>query len=172
MLKRRRPFSLKKLIARVNEFLSYDRRTGIFRWKKTKKGVRVGDIAGHCARQGYRYICLDYRKYSGHRLAWLIVHGIFPPDEMDHKNKRRDDNRISNLRLATKAQNQGNSKIPTTNKHGHKGATIEKKTRRWKAQIQVNGKRINIGTFATPRQAHEAYFAVAKKLRGEFASRG
>lgn len=173
MLKHNRPSSLKKFISRVNEFLNYNRKTGIFLWKKSKSGPAIaGNRAGHNSHAGYRYICLDHKKYAEHQIAWLLVHGVVPPDEIDHKNKIRSDNRIANLRLATKSQNLGNAKIFKTNRHGHKGATIEKKTGRWKAQIQVNGKHMNIGTFATPRQAHDAYFAVAKKLRGEFASRG
>lgn len=89
--------------ARLKELFHYDKETGAFTHIKARRGVRVGKILGCLANNGYLVIRADGKLYLAHRLAWMYVHGAFPPDQLDHINRMRTDNRLCNLRLATNA---------------------------------------------------------------------
>lgn len=110
-------------------------------------------------------------KYLRYHLIW-VLHGNAWTEFIDHKNRVCDDDRIENLRPATKAQNSANSKRFSSNSTGYKGVTWHKKRRRWVAKIMVNGKTLYLGQYVDPLLAHAAYVAGAKKAFGEFASTG
>lgn len=128
--------------------LHYDPETGEFTWLvSTNYNALAGSTAGCLDRQEYQVIRVQGKNYKAHRLAWLYTHGEFPPDGLDHKNRDRSDNRISNLRLATNAENMQNIPIPSSNTSGHIGVSWDKATQKWLAQIQINRKKINLGRF-------------------------
>jgi hypothetical protein len=110
---------------------------------------------------------LDNRYYLAHRLAWFWVYGRWPSGELDHANRIRNDNRIANLRQATRGEQRHNSKTNSNNSHGARG--IYRYYNRWVAQIRHNKKQHYLGTFATAQQAREAYSKAAASLFGEFA---
>ncbi len=103
------------------------------------------------------------------RLAWALHNGMWPPNGylVDHINRDKTDNKITNLRLATPTQNQHN-------KPGYgefaKGVTWrDRRVKPWQAKIRVNGTRIHLGSFETEDDAAEAYKQAAIKHHGEFA---
>lgn len=144
---------------RLRELLHYDPATGVFtRLVRTSNRIKVGDVAGSANSEGYIRICVEGSEYYAHRLAWLYTTGLWPKEQIDHINGVRDDNKWSNLREATVAQNQQNlRKARNGNKCGLLG--VSEHYGRWRAKIKVNGSQINIGTFDTPIDAHEAYIA-------------
>ncbi len=75
----------------------------------------------------------------------------------------------SNMRLASKSENQRNCRKPSNNTSGHKGVYWHKGVGKWRAHIRVDGKRICIGDFANLEDAALAYDAAARKHHGEFA---
>lgn len=153
---------------RLREVLTYDPETGVFRWKvRTSIRVTVGEVAGYL-RDGYRFITIDGRKYRAHRLAWLYMYGVWPA-ELDHVNGDRADNRISNLREATRTQNNANTPIRKNNTSGVKGVCWDKRKRKWMAQIRVRGVQRFLGYYETTEEAGEAYAAAAARYFGEFA---
>jgi hypothetical protein len=93
---------------------------------------------------------------------------------MDHKNLNRADDRWSNLREATASQNQANILKKSSNTSGAKGVCWRKDSRKWQAQICINGKRRYLGSFDT-REAAAAYAAAAKEhfgnLRGHLPAK-
>lgn len=151
--------------------LAYDSATGIFTWKKVPgqgggiRAVRAGNIS----LRGYREIRVDGKLWKAHRLAWLIVHGEFPPigQEPDHINGDRDDNRISNLRLATRSQNNANQLVKPGRRF--KGAYLEAWTGRWLAKLGVGGKSLNLGRYDTEEDAARTRDRAAIQHFGEFA---
>jgi hypothetical protein len=87
----------------------------------------------------------------------------------DHINGNTLDNRRSNLRVSTAAENIRNQKIKSSNTSGFKEVNFRKERNRWVASIRVNGKAKRLGAFLTPKEAHVAYCEAARRYFGEFA---
>lgn len=155
---------------RLKELFTYNPNDGLFIRIVGRSGpnARAGDVAGCDNGQGYIRIYVDGAPYKAHRLAWFYMYGEWP-GEIDHVNMDRSDNRISNLRPATRAQNRANTKAYSNNKSGEKGVSWYKATGKWKAQIQKNGKKVGLGYFETIESASAAYKAASKEMFGEFA---
>jgi len=79
------------------------------------------------------------------------------------------DNRIENLRPATKAENGWNRGKNKNNKSGFKGVTFDACRGKWKASIGVHGKVKQLGRFSSPEAASSAYEIAAQKFCGQFA---
>jgi len=147
---------------RLRELLAYNKRTGLFTWrKKPNRRIRVGDTAGTPTSGGYVAISFMGRPHLAHRLAWLHVNGVWPPEDVDHINGLRSDNRLSNLRLASRGENMQNQRTA-------KGVSFFKRTGRWLAEIQVNKVRRYLGYYATETEARAAYLE-AKRIHHPFA---
>lgn len=86
---------------------------------------------------------------------------------VDHINGNSLDNRRSNLRLCTTAQNMMNSKLMSNNTSGYKGVSFSRG--KWVARLRYQGKFIYLGAHDDPKTAHEAYKSKAKELFGEYA---
>lgn len=159
---------------RLRHLFSYNPDTGVFtRRISLSNRVKVGEeIVGSPNEKGYLRFHVDGWLYKAHRLAWLYVHGEWP-DQLDHINGDKADNRIANLRLATTKQNHGNRPKNRNNTTGYKGVHLHDKNGRlakpFVATIYVNGRGIHLGMFATAEAAHAAYVAAAQKHFGEFA---
>lgn len=154
----------------LRELLDYDPETGIFKWRVSRKGVTAGTTAGCCSGKGYIQIRLLYRRYYAHRLAWLHFYGGWPPGEVDHVNLSKNDNRIINLRIATRAQNIANSNARLKNKVQRKG--VKKINNRYVARIYIAGEEKYLGIFKTLQEAGDAYDKAAAMEYGDFARRG
>src|SRR6267378_3706505 len=103
--------------------LEYDPVTGIFvRLTGRYRGKQVGYINP----RGRLMIGLGRQKYFAHRLAWLYVHGKWPDGELDHINGDASDNRIVNLRPATRSQQNANCPARRTNALGIKGVSLDR----------------------------------------------
>lgn len=87
-------------------------------------------------------------------------------EEVDHRDTNPLNNLESNLRLATRSQNNMNKNKYRNNSSGFKGVYIDKG--RWRAEICVNKQRIRLGSYATAEEAYRAYCKAAKELHGEF----
>lgn len=147
--------------ARLRAALAYDEATGEFRWReKVSRKVRVGAIAGGHHTRGYLHIGLDGRLYLAHRLAWVYSHGVWPDADIDHINGDRKDNRLANLRLATRSENLQNIRTATSRNlaSGLLGA-YRSGAGRWTSRIGKGGASQYLGCFATAAEAHAAYIA-------------
>lgn len=154
---------------RARELLHYDPETGILRWRIRRGPKRAGSIATRSTSAGYIRVGLDCRTYYAHRVMWLMQTGEWPDKEIDHINGVRTDNRWANLRHATHAQNGRNRRRQRDNTSGFTGVYLHKPTKRWRARINVAGKRISLGYHDTPELAHAAYAGATKAHYGEFA---
>ncbi len=149
---------------RLKELLHYDPETGIFRWTyRDNRWRRVGGTAG-TNKTGYLVIYIDGLQYGAHRLAVLYMTGRFPPDEVDHKNGKRSDNRWENLRECTHGFNGQNlRKANSRSETGLIGAHPNSRNS-YMARIQVGGKQLYLGNFKTAQEANAAYVSAKRRL--------
>ena len=99
------------------------------------------------------------------KLAGLWVEGL----QVDHRDGNGLNNRLSNLRMATNAQNQRNCKRKASNKSGAKGVSWCKRSNLWRAQIWINNSSVTLGYFDTIEEGAEVYKTASAKHYGEFA---
>lgn len=102
---------------------------------------------------GYRCGRVMSVKMRAHRVIWAMAHNFWPPDQIDHINGDRTDNRLQNLRMATNAQNCRNMKLPKTNSSGVMGVGWYRPYGKWVASIRVSGKVKFLGYFSTITEA-------------------
>ncbi|EBG0278359.1 HNH endonuclease [Salmonella enterica subsp. enterica] len=144
---------------RLMEVLDYDKETGIFTWKKklSARGA-VGKKAGTTS-YGYNAINIDGVRYFAHRLAWLYIYNEWPKKEIDHIDRNRSNNSISNLRDVSRIVNALNTGERSDSSTGIKGVTFCKQRKKWQAQINLSGKNVTLGRFETIDEAAIAYKA-------------
>jgi len=155
------------LLNRLRELLAYDASTGEFTWKVNHNSrARAGARAGTVYRNGYRVIGVDGRYYGEHRLAWMWVHGTLPNFQIDHINGERADNRIANLRDVKASVNSQNQRRAHSDKRSCRliGATWDKWSGRWKAQVISGGRTVFARYFDSAEAAHAAYVEAKRKL--------
>lgn len=146
------------------EILNYDPNTGEFIWKIHKKGIKDSLIAGSIKSTGYIDIVYNKNINKAHRLAWLYMTGNWPTKHIDHINGIRNDNRWCNLREASFAENAQNKAMSKNNTSGYTGVSWRKSRNKWQAMIFINKKRIHLGTFDDPYEAHMAYLDAKSRL--------
>jgi hypothetical protein len=153
---------------RVRELFHYDPLTGVLTVSQNRGTAKAGDVAGFIDHQGYRMIKIDQVRYLSGRLIWFYVTGRWP-EEVDHKNLNRSDDRWDNLREATRSQNCANKgQFYKKNKFGLRGVKQQSKYK-FAAVIAVGQEEIYLGSFSTAAEAAIVYDEAARKYHGEFA---
>lgn len=155
----------------LDRLLRYDPDTGGVFWRHSRGRVPAGARAGTPNVRGHRVPTLDGKKTQEHRVIWALYTGRWPKAEIDHIKGDRADNRWSNLREATRAENQRNVGRISTNTSGFKGVSWHKRARRWRAEISGGGY-THLGLFDTPQEAAQAYRAAAAQRYGEYVNFG
>lgn len=159
---------MKLTVEQLREILNFNPETGLFTWKRPRRRCKVGDVAGSPHAMGYLQIGVAQQKFLVHRLAWFYVHGVWPPEQIDHIDGNRTNNAISNLRLASRSDNQCNRGVSRNNTTGRKGVRFEARKGLWRAEIQYRGERKWLGYFDNAEDASVAYQTAARELFGEF----
>lgn len=157
----------------LHKILHYNSNTGVFTWVQSRRGIRVGNIAGCITNgSGYVYIKINHKNYYAHRLAWFYIYGVWPAGLIDHINGVRDDNRLINLREATYSENNRNSSTPKTNTSGIKGVRWYERIKKWGAQCMVNRRTYYLGYFTDVSEAEQAVKQFREEYHREFANHG
>ncbi len=143
----------------ISRVVAYNPETGVFTLRKAGKGRgKVGSVVGSRNKAGYLTFCIDGIKYYAHRVAFLLAHGRWPSQLVDHINGDKADNRIANLRDVSRKWNAHNTA-------SSKGITLLKAQRAnpWRAKIDGQ----HLGVFPTAEMATAAYeFARARRHVG------
>ncbi len=150
---------------KMSKYLAYDPETGVITWIKAKGSrAKVGQRAGNLnVALGYRFIMFNKCNYTEHRIAWLLATGEWPKEELDHINRNRSDNRLCNLREATRLENSLNS--PQRLKNRAHGVHWSRAHNKWKVVFRVNTKDRYFGYFTNYEDACEKA-EEAKQLLG------
>lgn len=155
----------------LRELLDYDPDTGIFRWAVNRSNVKAGTVTGCKANNGYTIIRICGRAMLAHRLAWMHFYQEMPPDLIDHIDGDRANNRIKNLRSATKVVNGQNRRNAQANNKssGLLGVSFIRHMKKFTAYIDVGGNRTYLGWFEDKHEAHAAYLKAKRELHDGFA---
>jgi hypothetical protein len=162
----------------IKENLWYDPETGYLWWSIRGVGRQFDKPLGHVDKDGY--ICVFINKFGkpwqpkAHRLAWFLYYGAWPENQIDHTNGIKNDNRISNLRQATSAENNVNKSKQKLYKgqpcsSQYKGVYWDRGGKKWRVGIRVNRRLILLGYLDNEEEAALAYNKAALEYFGEFA---
>lgn len=152
----------------LHECFRYEAETGDFYWRvrplnhfpsdatrrmwNTRFSLKKTGSQDSC---GYTQLRLNHKSISAHRTLWFMVHGTFP-NEIDHINHLRSDNRIENLREVTRLENTINIRVRKDNLSGVTGVSYREKRDVWIARITVKKRIINLGQFSSKDEAINA----------------
>lgn len=129
----------------------------------------AGAIAGADCGEDYRRLTLNGRSLPAHRVAYCVFHGVDPREqEVDHIDGDRQNNRIENLRLASRVQNACNSRLLARNTSGIKGVRWDTRRSRWLASVIFKGVR-HFKSFLAKHDAVEWARQKRESLHQEFA---
>lgn len=153
------------------KYLIYEPETGLLIWKVTLCNTAIaGNVAGTRSKKGYIQVQINKKRYYAHNIAWIMSGGEIPSGyEVDHIDLDKANNKLENLRLSTKSQNQRNRGIHKNNRTGVKGVSFCKQTGLYKARVMLYHKEYFCGRFKTVEEAKEAVIKKRIELHGEFA---
>jgi len=153
---------LKKTITNKNNIINkmtLEERLETFKENGWTYNSETGYIYSHTGNlisgKGNGYIQCSIRRDNkkinvrGHQLGYYLHHNVVPENDIDHIDRNRSNNKIDNLRLATRQENSFNTSV--------KGYTFRKAKNKWEAQIKVNGKTIHLGSYEHESEASTAY---------------
>lgn len=157
--------------AELRRLLDYDPESGTFTRRVKSGNARAGDRAREGVHPGgYRVISVGGNRYLAHRLAWLHVHGRWPRHEVDHIDGDKANNRLGNLREATRSENAQNVPWRRSQTSRFPGVSWDASRGKWKAAIRIGpGERIYLGRFSREEDAAAAYLE-ARRRHQPFAS--
>ncbi len=140
-------------------------------WKESgsgrKKSLEVG-----CLDKISGYVVFGNRMTKGaktytfrvHNIVWNMHHGIIPKGlVIDHIDRNRSNNLLSNLRLVTQQVNGINTGLSKNNTSGIKGVSWNNRDKKWQATININGKAKRLGSWDDKLVAKMSYDKAAKE---------
>ena len=153
--------------ARLHELFEYRDDGVLIRKVATNWRLKAGSVAGSFNRtSGYYRVYVDGVAYQVHRVVWAMHNDGPVPEQLDHKDLDKTNNRIGNLRPATDAQNRVNR--PGRSRTGFKGVGLNRDG--WfQARINEGGRLKSLGNFRSADEAARVYDAAAVRLHGEYA---
>lgn len=149
--------------------LEYDPDTGLFRRKHIRRNATTEWHPGWVNDEGYFYIRVYGISFKAHRLAWACHYREWPSGIIDHIDQNPGNNKISNLRNASFAENSWNFKMHSNNTSGSTGVYWIKRRQRWSARIYKNNQEIHLGYFVNKVDAAAARRAGELHHYGAFA---
>ena len=158
------------IVSKLKNHFHYDPESGdIFRKKKWRDQPAMTKVGSKTCNGRYLSSSMGSVYYRAHIIAWALMTDQLPENEIDHINGDGCDNRWVNLRQATRQQNNINQTIRKDNTSGFKGVVKQSRSKTWKVQLNVDGKRCSKTGFTSKEQAAHAYDLWAVDVYGSFA---
>lgn len=170
----------------LRQLLRYEPETGKLFWRERPRAMFQSDRIANSWNtkwagteafttvnsRGYKIGSVSRKTMQAHRVIWAIVHGCWPSGEIDHIDHDKANNRIDNLREASRHENCRNisSAAGGTSRYLGVYRRDDSEVPKWRAEIAPLRKRIGLGTFSNEEDAARAYDAAARLHYGEFAS--
>lgn len=167
----------------LRQLLRYEPETGKLFWRD--RGERLFPNKRHyltwktryCGKEalcnissaGYYRGNVFNRNILAHRAAWAVHYGEHPKADIDHINGNPLDNRLTNLRHATRSENMANSRPARGKSSKYLGVSFEKSRGKWAAELTRHYKKHRLGRFDSEVEAAKAYDDAAKHLHGDYA---
>ena len=149
----------------LTDLLHYNEETGVFQWKKKRRGIKTGVNLGTDNGFGYLRITVLGKSFYAHRLAWFYSNKVWPKGEIDHINGNKQDNSLKNLRDVTPQSNAQNKLSPQSrSKTQTLGVSWHKKAKKWQAHICIYKQRKYLGLFEKIEDAEQAYLNERKAI--------
>lgn len=132
--------------------------------------AKAGNVAGCLHKDGYYRVVLSRKSLLVHRVIFAIIYGYLPT-VVDHVDRNRSNNNITNLREADFSTNIHNSSVSVVNTSGEKGVRLTKNNK-YEARVAKRGVTYQVGTFESLDAATIALRAFREKLHGQFHCHG
>ena len=132
---------------------------------------RSGRKGGSVNKQGYKVICVDYKIYKAHRLIFLY-HNDYLPEQIDHADGNKLNNKIENLRAADNSKNGMNRGMMCNNTSGAKNVFWDKSHKKWRVAIRFGATLQSFGRFVDFELAELVATMAREKYHGVFANHG
>ena len=146
----------------LREFVEYLPDTGEFKYLYKSSNQAIGHITrGTEHGGGYLVVSVKGKRYKAHRLAFYLVHGRWP-EQIDHINGIKDDNRLSNLREVDNQLNQWNTDKRNP-KSGYKNVYWRAQRNKWQVKISTENGLLYVGSFSCKEEANLA--AIEARIR-------
>lgn len=129
----------------LNYVFMYDKNTGNLYHRLDTFKASEGSIATYPHSQGYLSVCIGGKQYLAHRIIWFMETGRWP-EQIDHKDHNRSNNKWLNLREVSSRENQMNMSKKRSNTSGHTGVR-QLPSGKYNAYIMVNRKQTPLGTY-------------------------
>ena len=154
----------------LREYFDYMEDGSLVWIKRRGRRGKIGATIGWVETDGYLKCQFFNHKYELHRIIWFFHNGPIPVGvEVGHIDKNPSNNRIENLRLASRIEN-AMRRIDNTS--GFPGISWQKKDRLWVVNIFYNGKSRPCGSFKTIEEAiyarRQAELKHGYNVRSEF----
>ena len=138
--------------------------------RKTGRVNEIGQIAGCLHKgKGYIHVKIKAKAYKAHRLVFLYHNGYLP-ECVDHIDGDKTNNKIENLRAATKEENCHNQKIRSTNKSGYKGVKWVEHCKKWQVEVCKNYKQLRFGMYEDLELAGLVAIEATELIHGRFSA--
>ena len=137
---------------------------GLLFWKSSGSGRKLNKPLGSKTHQGYFQTTICGRQVKVHHVVWFIHKGVWPKS-LDHIDKDKGNNKISNLREGVSINNH--NRVMPLPKSKLSGAYYRKNREKWFSSIKLNKKIIGLGSFNCPGAAHMSYMRAKESILNE-----
>ena len=150
-------------LSALRKTISYDPETGnICRLYPFRRSRKSDGFAGRITMYGRVQVSVFGKEYFAHRLAVILMTGNWPEHVVDHIDGNPRNNAWNNLRCCTSAENSQNRASTISTKSNFLGVSPSRG--KWRAVITVDKRQIDLGRFATAKEASDAYREAKSKL--------